>query len=495
VKTVRSSQVRISRYWWHAVIASTLVLVAPPATVMWLESAGVIETTLVSVVAGVAGSMLVASLGAALWMRVADSNDVVFSDLLLWGYLRRLLMEQRIMNSAKLLRSHPYSGTSQIKTLQKLAAALEAADPYTHGHSRRVARISCMIAREMGLPKRRIQLLRVAAAVHDVGKLYVPSHIINKVGKPTQTEFELVKKHSSKGSEMVARSGNGELTSIVRHHHERVDGKGYPDGLAGQRIPLCARIIAVADAFDAMTSNRSYRSAVNHKTALERLRQAAGTQLDPQVVQAFLSYYSGRRSLTRWALVASSPHRWIGDLSGWMQGAAAAGVKGTAAAAGSAALLTGSVLTGSAVAPAVAKQLPNLEGLAKEDGQGVYEKGKAKTGLPPGLAKKDKLPPGLAKKDELPPGLKKRLTGGKHDKSGKHQDKAKSGKPKDKIKPVEPKDKESSETASTTKSASADTVSTGEKSGSSRESEPLPQTADSTASTSKEKPDKTKDKG
>lgn len=411
-----TSQTSIRNYWWHAAIATSLVLVAPPVIVWSLETGGYIRSPIVSVAAGVAGSMVMAWLGAMLWMRLNGSRDVVFSDLLLWGYLRRLFMERRIMNSAKLLSYRSVSrDANQIRTLQRLAAALEATDPYTHGHSRRVARITCMIAKGMGLPKKRIQFLRAAAAVHDVGKLYVPSHIINKPGKLTPEEFELVKQHSAKGSELVARLGNRDLTAIVRHHHERVDGKGYPDGLAGTSIPLGARIIAVADTFDAMTSSRPYRDPVKHKEVLETLRRAAGTQLDSEAVQAFLAYYSGKRSLARWALVASAPHRWIGELSGWLQGVATAGIKGSAAAVGSAALLTGSVLTGSAVAPAVAKHLPELE-MSRSEGQvaaGATKDANHSSTLPPGLAKKGTLPPGLRKKDELPPGLQKKLTGEK----------------------------------------------------------------------------------
>jgi hypothetical protein len=418
LRIARVPQTSIRRYWWQAAIATTFILVAPPLSVMWLERAGFIEHPLLSVVAGVAGSMLAASAGTALWMR-AGTNDIAFSDLLLWGYLRRLVMEKRIMNSAKLLNHRAASDDdSEIRNLQRLAAALEAADPYTHGHSRRVARISCMIAKEMGLPKKRIQLLRIAAAVHDVGKLFVPSPIINKPGKLTPEEFELVKQHSTKGADLVMRLSNPDLTAIVRHHHERMDGRGYPDGLAGPSIPLGARIIAVADAFDAMTSNRSYRKPANHKAALESLRGAAGTQFDSGAVNAFVNYYRGKRALTRWALIASAPHRWLGELAGSLQGAAA-GVKGTVAAAGSAALLTGTVLTGTAVAPAVTKHLPSLQrltvasGIAEDAGAGRAADGPGE--LPRGLARMKHLPPGLAKMDRLPVGLRKSVADGKNE--------------------------------------------------------------------------------
>ncbi len=417
----RGSQLTVRRYWWQAIIATSLVVVAPPMLVMWLQGVGFIDSTLLGVVGSVVGSMLASTLGATLWMQFARSNDVVFSDLLPWGFLRRVIMERRILNSAKLMKETDLSATwaasssiFQVKTLERLAAALEATDPYTHGHSRRVARLSCMIAKQLGLPKKKIRLIRVAAAVHDVGKLHVPEHIINKPGKLTPEEFQIVQQHAAKGSEMVARTRHRELTALVRHHHERIDGKGYPDGLAGVHIPLGARIIAVADTFDAITSSRSYRSAAKHKTAVEALRNAAGTQLDRDMVHAFLAYYSGKRSLARWAVLLTGPHRWFGELAGWFQGAAAAGLKGSATAA----LLTGSVLAGAAAAPAIADHLPKWDSVsAAEVAQGRHAEGKVPPGqvkgLPPGLAKKDQLPPGLRKKDELPPGLAKQASGSK----------------------------------------------------------------------------------
>jgi uncharacterized membrane protein YeaQ/YmgE (transglycosylase-associated protein family) len=244
------SQLTVRRYWWQAIIATSLVVVAPPMLVMWLEGMGFIDSALLGVVGSVVGSMVASTLGATLWMQFARSNDVVFSDLLPWGFLRRMIMEKRILNSAKLMRETDLSATwaasssvFQVKTLERLAAALEATDPYTHGHSRRVARLSCMIAKQLGLPRKKIRLIRLAAAVHDVGKLHVPEHIINKPGKLTPQEFQIVQQHAAKGSEMVARTRHQELTALVRHHHERIDGKGYPDGLAGVNIPLGARII------------------------------------------------------------------------------------------------------------------------------------------------------------------------------------------------------------------------------------------------------------
>jgi HD-GYP domain-containing protein (c-di-GMP phosphodiesterase class II) len=413
------SQLTVRRYWRQAIIATSLVVVAPPMLVMWLERMGLIDSAILGVVASVVGSMMASTLGAAIWMQFARSNDVVFSDLLPWGFLRRMTMEKRILDSTKLMRETNLSATLaassnlQVKTLEKLASALEATDPYTHGHSRRVARLSCMIAKQLGLPRKKIRLIRLAAVVHDVGKLHVPKHIINKPGKLTPEEFQIVQQHAAKGSEMVARTQNRDLIALVRHHHERMDGKGYPDGLTGVNIPLGARIIAVADTFDAITSTRSYRSASRHKIAVEALRKSSGTQLDREVVQAFLAYYSGKRSLARWAVLLTGPHRWFGELAGWFQGATAAGLKGSATAA----VLTGSVLAGTAAAPAIAEHLPihrdSVSAAEFASGRDAKSSPGHLKGLPPGLAKKDQLPPGLRKKDELPPGLAKQVSGSK----------------------------------------------------------------------------------
>ena len=178
-------------------------------------------------------------------------------------------------------------------------------------------------------------------------------------------------------------------------------------------IPLGARIIAVADTFDAITSTRSYRSASRHKIAVEALRKSAGTQLDREVVQAFLAYYTGKRPLARWAVLLTGPHRWFGELAGWFQGATAAGLKGSATAA----VLTGSVLAGTAAAPAIAEHLPihrdSVSAAEFASGRDAKSSPGHTKGLPPGLAKKDQLPPGLRKKDELPPGLAKQVSGSK----------------------------------------------------------------------------------
>ena len=173
-----------------------------------------------------------------------------------------------------------------------------------------------MIARGMGLPSEEVARVRAAAAVHDVGKLRTPKEILNKPGRLTNEEFDAIKRHSVDGAEMVAPLGDPALTVIVRHHHERLDGAGYPDHLAGDQIPLGARIVAVADTFDAVTSTRAYRGAARHREAIAILRHEAGTQLDPAAVRAFLSYYSGNRPALMWAMTVAGTRRVVSRPAG-----------------------------------------------------------------------------------------------------------------------------------------------------------------------------------
>ena len=183
------------------------------------------------------------------------------------------------------------------------------------------------IATVMGLPPADVAKVRTAAALHDIGKLHTPRNILNKPGRLTDSEFALIKRHPVDGAAMATGIGDPEITAMIRHHHERLDGRGYPDALAGEAIPLGARIISVADTFDAITSNRTYRRAAHHKRALDVLAAEAGKQLDGDAVAAFRGYYRGHRTVALSALVASAPQRlltWLGGASPVI-GAGAAG--------------------------------------------------------------------------------------------------------------------------------------------------------------------------
>jgi len=182
-----------------------------------------------------------------------------------------------------------------IHTAIAMAAAIDARDPYTHGHTERVTSYCLAIAKELeGLPevaqyKNFRETLQIAAFLHDIGKIGIPDHILNKHGKLTPEEYEEIKKHSIIGATILYPIKElGDVVKEVRHHQECYDGSGYPDGLKGNDIPFIARIIAVADAFDAMTSNRPYRKKKEFESAIQEIKRCSGTQFDPIVVSAFL---------------------------------------------------------------------------------------------------------------------------------------------------------------------------------------------------------------
>jgi HD-GYP domain-containing protein (c-di-GMP phosphodiesterase class II) len=175
-------------------------------------------------------------------------------------------------------------------TIAALCQAVETKDFYTRGHSERVSRGSAMIAREVGMGARRVEAIRYAGMLHDVGKLGVPTTLLQKSGPLTEEEFAAIQLHPLRGLEIVREIGFlDEALAGIMHHHERIDGLGYPLGLAGDEIPEFARVLAVADAFDAMTSNRSYRGARSVDAAVADLKKWSGTQFDPALVDAFVA--------------------------------------------------------------------------------------------------------------------------------------------------------------------------------------------------------------
>ncbi|MBV2353182.1 HD-GYP domain-containing protein [Streptomyces sp. J2-1] len=172
-------------------------------------------------------------------------------------------------------------------TIRALVRAVDIKDRYTRGHGERVGRASVLIARELGLDDGRVETLRLAGILHDIGKLGVPTRLLRKDGPLTPEERRIIELHPEYGHEMVRGiSFLGDARAAILHHHERLDGSGYPYGLAGEQIPECARLVAVADAFDAMTSTRSYSRGRPVEAAVTELQRCAGTHFDPRMVTA-----------------------------------------------------------------------------------------------------------------------------------------------------------------------------------------------------------------
>lgn len=175
------------------------------------------------------------------------------------------------------------------EAIQAMINAIEAKDFYTKGHSHRVTMYAMWLAKELGLTFKEAKDVRLAAQLHDIGKLSVPDAILNKPGSLTEEEFSLIKLHPEQGCKILAPILSGENLNAVMHHHERWTGDGYPMGLSGNDIPLEARIITLADSFDAMTSRRSYRSPMKVSDALEHVQYCAGTHFDLELVGPFTS--------------------------------------------------------------------------------------------------------------------------------------------------------------------------------------------------------------
>ncbi|MBN1687201.1 MAG: HD domain-containing protein [Spirochaetales bacterium] len=182
--------------------------------------------------------------------------------------------------------------SSYLNTVKALVRAIEEKDAYTRGHSERVAELSVLIGRELGIPEKELEYMRLACLLHDVGKIGISEAIVKSPKSLTTQEYDIIKQHPIKGAEIVRPvSFLKDYLHIIRHHHERYDGRGYPDRLAGVEIPLGARITAVADAYDAMTSTRPYRKGLPAEEAARRIYAERGAQFGPAVVDAFKRIY------------------------------------------------------------------------------------------------------------------------------------------------------------------------------------------------------------
>lgn len=178
------------------------------------------------------------------------------------------------------------------QTAESLADAIEKRDPYTGGHTQRVTSYSLAIAKHLHLSFLEKKWLKIASVLHDIGKIGIEDKILKKAERLNPEEFNTIKRHSDMGAEIIEHIRQlREIVPGVKYHHEQIDGKGYPDGLTGEDIPLLAKIVAVADTYDAMTTDRPYRKALEKGAAIEELRKCSGTQFDGEVVEAFIQAY------------------------------------------------------------------------------------------------------------------------------------------------------------------------------------------------------------
>jgi len=231
-----------------------------------------------------------APVGFALALAAVDAPASVLLVLPLIGLLGVFARQRQVGIDRALELGHAYRGTAFL-----LGDVVEADDSYTGTHCRDVVELVLAVADRLGVDARARRDAEFVALLHDVGKIRIPKELINKPGALTPEERAVIETHAAEGEKMLAQVGGllGQVGTIVRSHHERFDGTGYPDGLAGEEIPLIARIVACCDAFNAMTTDRPYRKALPVETAVAELRAQAGRQFDPAVVDALIGVVPG----------------------------------------------------------------------------------------------------------------------------------------------------------------------------------------------------------
>jgi len=227
-----------------------------------------------------------------------------------WLYLELQVVGLALVVAPLLFLRHTYFVNLQLQAtnrelLELMVKAIEARDPYTSGHSQRVSELARALSNEVGLSFEQAEEVSTAALLHDVGKIYEEfAPVLRKQGELTREERLLMQTHVQRSAELVGTISNlqGRIQSYVRHHHERFDGSGYPEGLAGPNIPIGARLIMIADTTDAMTTDRPYRAALGFEEVIKELRRCSGTQFDPALVETFCRSAAVRRVINTWRL-------------------------------------------------------------------------------------------------------------------------------------------------------------------------------------------------
>ena len=215
------------------------------------------------------------------WVSVASLSVWIIALLIF------CITEAQYMKYKKL---HDHDNEIIKESIETFTGFIDAKDPYTNGHSNRVAQYTRLIAEEMGYEGEELNRIYYVALLHDCGKIGVPDNILGKPGRLTEDEFEIIKSHTTRGDEILSRFKSlTNVTEGARYHHERYDGKGYPEGKKGEEIPLIARMICVADSFDAMNSNRVYREKLSRDAIIEEIEKNRGTQFDPEIADILLN--------------------------------------------------------------------------------------------------------------------------------------------------------------------------------------------------------------
>lgn len=283
-----------------SIVASLAVLLGPLFFGLLLFAwAGVYPTPIPAVVVVGMLTLVIVIGGARLWERHHASAIFSFGDLMLWNWVRRHRAEARLVRNTQLLgfdRTGGYQGDSMVQDdaerlelLAEIADDLDAKSSYTVNHTDRVEKLARDMGEALGLSEEQLRKLSTAAFLHDVGNIRIPEHILRKPDELTEEEKRTVESHALLGAMMAYEVVTRDVADGILHHHERWDGNGYPNGKGGRDIPFFARLIALAETYDAMTSTRPHRQSLSPSVALEILRGEAGTQFDPLAVEALVT--------------------------------------------------------------------------------------------------------------------------------------------------------------------------------------------------------------